>query len=154
MTIDGTRQQRLTASTGVSRPAWNPNGKQLAYISLRDSRRTNIWLMNSDGNGKQKLTRHGMNYVYDPAWSPDGQYMIYVVSAEREEQRKKSNLCVVTLDGSRMFCFMDHPARNECPDWHLPPTPDEKTQSVFPMMSNEQAGIICSKRDFTLYKNR
>ncbi len=118
MALNKTRQQRLTGSDGLPRAAWHPDAKLLAYLSSTNSLRTNIWLMNSDGSDRRQLTYHKRNYTYDPAWSPNGQYIIYVVSEETEEQRQNSHLCVIAQDGSKMSCFMEHPARNEWPDWH------------------------------------
>ncbi|MBA2714580.1 MAG: PD40 domain-containing protein, partial [Rubrobacteraceae bacterium] len=47
-------------------PVVSPDGKKIAYVYARD-----IWVMNSDGSGKMKLTNDA-NFNDEPAWSADG----------------------------------------------------------------------------------
>jgi Tol biopolymer transport system component len=69
-------------------PAYSPNGKRIAW-----SRDDDIWLMNSDGSGKLRLTRTGVDY--DVAFSPTGRKLIWTHVVGQH-----SYLKVMKLDGS------------------------------------------------------
>jgi Tol biopolymer transport system component len=86
MNPDGTHRRRL-APGGA--PQWSPDGRRIAYAS------DGIYVMNSDGTGKKRLTRSGG----PPHWSPDGkqiaftggefpEYDVYVVNAGGGRERR------------------------------------------------------------------
>ena len=67
-------------------PAWSPDGQQIAferrlgrkkYGPCNDCGRAStfeIWVMNADGSGQQRLTTRGAQ----PGWSPDGQKIAFM----------------------------------------------------------------------------
>ncbi|MCX6054295.1 MAG: hypothetical protein NTZ74_05145 [Chloroflexi bacterium] len=60
-------------------PTWSPDGNYIAYQSNDGSTNSEIWIMDSDGNNKQRITYSPNNgWSRGPAWSPDGQYLAYV----------------------------------------------------------------------------
>ncbi|MDP6214321.1 MAG: hypothetical protein QGI41_05215, partial [Acidimicrobiales bacterium] len=70
MNADGTGVTQLTDNDGRDGfPVWSPNGKQIAFESLRDGDNDfEVFVMNVDGTGVTQLTD---NYDYEgsPAWS-------------------------------------------------------------------------------------
>ena len=50
---------------------WSPNGNKIIY-----SYNQHLWVINSDGTDRQRLTVEGKNYL-NPQWSPDGRSLIY-----------------------------------------------------------------------------
>lgn len=62
-------------------PAWSPDGDHIAFISSREGI-ADVWLMDSDGQGLQRLTDEGTGPL---AWSPDGQRL--AVASTRADQR-------------------------------------------------------------------
>lgn len=72
-------------------PAWSPDGSKIAFMSNRDGN-PEIYVMNADGSGLRRLTRHpGIDAT--PTWSPAGNQIaftsdrsgspqIYVIDAE------------------------------------------------------------------------
>lgn len=66
---------QLTRDEGIdSNPSWSPDGRTIAFRSNR-SGNDDIWIMDTNGNSKKKLTRKNRNQT--PAWSPDGQYIAF-----------------------------------------------------------------------------
>src|SRR5262249_13550419 len=76
MNVDVSERRRLRASPihGVN-PAWSPNGKQIAFVSLFASNCQNkIYLVNVEGGPPRELFPNDCEQ-FDPAWSPDGKVL-------------------------------------------------------------------------------
>ena len=55
MNADGSGQRRLTRQLGDGAPAWSPDGRKIAFCSVR--RQREVYVMNADGSGQRRLTR-------------------------------------------------------------------------------------------------
>ncbi|MGH2377388.1 MAG: TolB family protein [Candidatus Limnocylindria bacterium] len=66
------RQLTNTPGTNV-RPAWSPDGAQIAFQSNRDGP-YHVYVMNADGSDVRRLTSGGADDRH-PAWSPDARYL-------------------------------------------------------------------------------
>ena len=76
---DGTAAVRITHSgRHDTEPAWSPDGKSLAYISLPAGTSGNFSLhvVNPNGQGDRTLV-DGTTTLSIPAWSPDGKQIAY-----------------------------------------------------------------------------
>ena len=70
---------RLTASRKAeTSPRWSPDGRHLAFLSCRGSRKTQVWLLDRRGGEATRLTTYPGG-VSDLAWSPDGAKLALVV---------------------------------------------------------------------------
>jgi TolB protein len=91
--LDGGGAQRLTrerAGTNAMVMSWSPNGRSIAFY--RQFRRSGIcgplrlagdfYVMNADGSGIRRLTRHGQTHYWSAVWSPDSR-RIAIVSCHR-----------------------------------------------------------------------
>jgi TolB protein len=58
-------------------PDWSPDGRRIAFMSWRAGP-TEIFVMNADGTGQQRLTRTSAGDLIDPRWSPDGRRIAFV----------------------------------------------------------------------------
>lgn len=78
---DGFNEQILFESNmPIVRPAWSPDGKQLAYVSY-SSGRPQIYVQNIFTKQTKQLTSFkGSNL--SPAWSPDGRHMAMALSKD------------------------------------------------------------------------
>ncbi|MBN1148352.1 MAG: PD40 domain-containing protein [Anaerolineales bacterium] len=57
-------------------PAWSPDGGRLAFASQRDGN-WEIYVINRDGSGLERLTAFTDDIDQYPAWSPDGQFIFF-----------------------------------------------------------------------------
>jgi len=103
MDPDGKNQRNLTDNpAGDLYPAWSPDGRKIAFHSLRDGS-VEIYVMDADGENPVRLTNNALN-VQDgnPVWSPDGQsivfdsfrdgnFEIYIMDADGKDQRNLTN---------------------------------------------------------------
>jgi Tol biopolymer transport system component len=97
MNADGTGQVALTDILNAEM-SWSPNGKQIAFISLRDGT-FEVYIMDADGGNQTRLTTdenedHGP-VVFSPngkeiAFASDrgGPWDIYALSLQTGEQRQ------------------------------------------------------------------
>ena len=71
---------RLTTSRKPeTRPRWSPDGRHLAFLSCRRSRKSQVWLLDRRGGEATRLTAYEGG-VSDLAWSQDGRKLALVVS--------------------------------------------------------------------------
>ncbi len=106
MNADGGAQHRLTprevdASSPARlffqiEPAWSPDGSRIAFSSRR-SGTFDLYVMNADGTGTERLTSGGKNDSH-PTWSPSGTTIafaragdIYVMNADGSGPRRVSD---------------------------------------------------------------
>jgi Tol biopolymer transport system component len=100
---------------------WSPDGRRIAFVAKPDWCRTgprpcygshtDIYVMNSDGSGKRKLT-HNARYNAEPAWSPDGRKIAF-----RSTQNGNRDIYVMNADGSGKRNLTRNPARDGSPSW-------------------------------------
>jgi len=70
MNADGSHRRNLTRRAGQDHaPAWSPDGKKIAFASVRRGPSLAIWVMNTDGSHQRRVSKVDGEY---PAWSPDG----------------------------------------------------------------------------------
>ena len=93
MAADGSTSRRLTngqaAAVGQNdwafRPAWSPDGTQIAYISDDSSYFPVVWVMNRDGGAKRQVMNGQIVDAADAiSWAPDGKRLAVTAMTVRE----------------------------------------------------------------------
>ncbi len=96
-------------NTGVS---FAPDGKRICFSSDRDGRQ-NVYVMNIDGSGLQKITTDTFKY-YNPVWSPAGEKIVYY----RERGDGHDKVCVTDLINKQEILVTNDTMHNIYPGWN------------------------------------
>lgn len=105
-------------------PAWSPAGQHIAFesnrvdgsnISHSPEHRLDIYVMNADGSGVERLTDYA-RMDSNPAWSPDGSYIVF--SREEADIDLVYDLYIMRSDGSEQTSILSVPgAHDGAADW-------------------------------------
>ena len=91
-------------------PAWSPDGKLLAYVSVLDKENPEIFVIDRDGSHERQLTSNSGEDV-SPTWSPDGSliafssgrtgnFEIYIMEANGENPKRMTDNLMDDLEPS------------------------------------------------------
>lgn len=122
---DGSRLTNLTHSWADDvAPVWSPDGRRIAFISLRDTPAGkwglgpgSIYLLDFDPVAGERvgevvrLTDPATNDGW-PTWSPDGQRIAF-----ESDRSGNWEIWVVNVDGTGLRSLTDHPAQDRFPAW-------------------------------------
>jgi len=122
MDADGTNQIRLTTDSPLYdrrvRPAWSPNGDQIAFSTDGSDGTLDVLVMDPNGNNVRDLTEDSEVFGFGadsaPAWSPDGTQIAF---------ESASGIYKMDASGSNLT----YVAGGTSPDWGVsapPPPPD------------------------------
>ncbi|MDI5950409.1 S9 family peptidase [Flavobacterium yafengii] len=82
--------QLTTNKDGATRPAWSPDGKQIAFTrSVED--KMQIFILSMEGGEPMQLTKHKYGAT-NPKWSPDGKRILFSSSIPLRELLQDSIL--------------------------------------------------------------
>jgi TolB protein len=134
MRSNGSDLRQLTHATdgrGARGPEFSPDGSQIAY-----ARNGHIWIMNSDGTAKTRLTNVEGFRDRDPSWSPDGGRLVFSHCDHSFGFSAYCDIDVVSVDGTGLTTILDDNWVNERPSF----SPDG-TKIAF---SGTRGGFVCA----------
>lgn len=123
MDADGNNKKQISfASEGDNAPSWSPDGREIAFFSMREGGHGQIWTMNADGGNPKRLTEARHDPQLDawleqkvPAWSPDGKQIAFWQGVEMSDPRPTGevprDIWVMDADGRnpRLLVTGDNP---------------------------------------------
>ncbi len=91
-------------------PRWSPDGRRLAWVSLRDGNQE-IYTADNDGKNVQRLTR-ATAPDNNPSWSPDGKRLAFASA-----RAGNFEIYVMNADGTDVRRLTNHRALDSWPTW-------------------------------------
>lgn len=114
--VETGRVKRIFSEEGkVPLPAcWTADGKSILFALMdRQTRKSTIWLVSSDGTGKKQIIVPHENFYRHLALSPDGSLLVYAVIEGRY-----LGLWITALNGAKSIPLaVSESAHNEGPAW-------------------------------------
>jgi Tol biopolymer transport system component len=107
----------LTEGGKACRPHFSPDGSKIAFTSSEADGKGDIWIMNPDGSGRERLTDRPDTYDYFASWSPDGRSIVFSSSTEHYPTQGVWSLFVVRVANKRVIPLFKSGARDVFPDW-------------------------------------
>ncbi len=86
---DGGEPFQITRSNKDSTPRWSPDGKTLAFVSMRSERPQIYLLPLIEMGGEARALTNAQTGATSPQWSPDGEYIAYLSGVNAEERAKE-----------------------------------------------------------------
>jgi WD40 repeat protein len=109
--VDGSDPVRLTTDPRRDYgAAWSPDGKRIAFTSLRDGNHE-IYVMDADGSNQTRLTENDA-MDFGPAWSPDGTRIAFTTDRDGNME-----VYAMNADGSHPVNLSNHPASDWAAAW-------------------------------------
>jgi Tol biopolymer transport system component len=107
----------LTEGGRACRPHFSPDGAKIAFTSSEADGKGDIWIMNPDGSGRERLTDLPETYDYFASWSPDGRSIVFSTSADHYPTQGVWSLSVVRVATRRVVPLFRSGSRDVFPDW-------------------------------------
>ena len=102
--------ERLSGRVSDEEPTWSPDGEKIAFAHEADGE---LYVMNSDGSGRTRLTDLPSYDHWPPTWSPDSTRIAFT-----SEDAKGSAIYVMNSDGSGLTKLTDDSAAEDFyPAW-------------------------------------
>lgn len=108
----------LTEGGGACRPHFSADGRRIAFVSSAADGKGDIWLINPDGSGKQRLTDLPETFDYYPSWSPDGRFIVFASGTKHYPYQGQWLLAIVEVATKKVSPLFSSGARDVFPDWH------------------------------------
>jgi Tol biopolymer transport system component len=122
-------------------PKWSPDGSRIAYISTQDDMVSSLWVMDSNGANKRRLTNH--IHCQQPAWSPDGRSIIFISNSDNPQTL---DIAALNLDSGEIESIYRCGGMESEPSW----SPDGRFIVFAAPESVNQSGI--SSRNTDIYE--
>ena len=91
----------------------SPDGRRVAFESLRSGERMEIWLAGADGQDPVQLTHGPGRWQGSPAWSPDGRRIAF----DSQSEDRRWDIWTIDVAGGGPERLTQHPGNENVPTW-------------------------------------
>jgi len=106
----------LDSTGGACWPAWSPDGRLIANVSLAKEP-SSLQIRTAEGGPPREVAADRARWHYYPDWSKDGRLLAFSVSPQHHEG-EDWDLALVATDGSSPFQRLTTgPGNDRSPDW-------------------------------------
>jgi TolB protein len=109
MNPDGSNRTMLGRRGGD--PDWSPDGSQITYVHSVGNTATDVFLVNSDGTGRVRLTDTPDRWDFSPVVSPDGKKIAFV------DAKWRSDIFVMSTAGTDVVRVIDKKVTGTTLSW-------------------------------------
>lgn len=88
--MNGAVQQWTQGEGGAGMGRWSPDGSQIAFVSGREGKKGQIFLIPTSGGEARKLTDLPEGSLGEFKWSPDGKRIAFIFREESEDRTEKA----------------------------------------------------------------
>jgi TolB protein len=113
VTVDGSEVDTVVSEPPVYNvePVWSPDGKLIAFRSIRDGNH-DVYVVNLEDGSEQRLTEIDALDI-EPAWSPDGEWIVFASNRDAVS----TDIYIMRADGSDVRRLTEDPAKDSYPGW-------------------------------------
>jgi serine/threonine protein kinase/Tol biopolymer transport system component len=108
---DRAAENLISSSEPEMNPNYSPNGRRIAFASMREGQRFQIWVCANDGSDAVQIT-HMEKGAGTPRWSPDGRRIVF-----DSIESGNYDLWVVDADGGIPRQLTRHPSADHTGTW-------------------------------------
>ena len=125
-------------------PAWSPDGNKIAFTSDRDGNdgKDEIYTMNANGTGLDRLTNNHPQDDFEPAWSPDGNKIAFTSDRDGNDE-----IYTMNANGTGLDRLTNNTANDLDPDW----SPDGNKIAFMSLKDCDRLG--CNEEIYTMNSN-
>jgi dipeptidyl aminopeptidase/acylaminoacyl peptidase len=88
--LEGRVRQWTSGEGGAGHGRWSPDGSQIAFVSGREGKQSQLFLIQADGGEAQKLTNLPEGSVGAFRWSPDGTKIAFTFREQLPSQTERA----------------------------------------------------------------
>ncbi len=92
-------------------PQFSPDGRRIAFCSLRSGDAMEVWVANADGSSPEQLTHGPGRFQGCPSWSPDGRRIAF------ESAGEQPHIWTVDSEGGTPRQITNDPGDQMSPTW-------------------------------------
>jgi dipeptidyl aminopeptidase/acylaminoacyl peptidase len=116
----GHRLRQLTRGEGLDiGPRWSPDGRHIAFISTREDKIPQVWVLPTDGGEARPLTKLRGGLINDLHWSPDSRHILFGHRIQPKEDPEKKKLKPAYKHITRILHKLDGDGYFPTERWHI-----------------------------------
>lgn len=112
--LEGELRQWTSGEGGAGSGRWSPDGSQIAFVSGREGKKSQIFLIPTDGGEARKLTNLSEGSIGEFRWSPDGSKIAFTFreqmpteTAEAKKEREEKGLSEAPVEIDNIWYRLD-----------------------------------------------